>query len=122
MCNSLHYAIIINHLQAALRRMAAFQILENKTSDRPREFDRRSQNRFPARYYACLHGATGAVLSECLVKDISEIGAGIILPKASSLPQQIMLRVTGKATPYSALVIWQAGTKCGLQFNDAGCV
>jgi len=102
--------------------MRAFQILAKKTSDRPRESNLRSQNRIPARYYAYLHAATGAVLSECLVKDISESGARIILPEAANLPKQIMLRVTGEATPMSASVVWQAGTKCGLEFNDAGFV
>ena len=102
--------------------MKAFQMLEEKTSDRPRESDLRSQNRIPARYYAYLHATTGAVLSECLVKDISETGARIMLPDAASLPKQIMLRVTGEATLMSASVVWQAGTKCGLEFNDAGFV
>ena len=97
--------------------MAAFQMPENKTSDRRRGSDRRFQNRFPARSYAYLHAATGAVLSECLVKDISEIGARIILPTAARLPKQIMFRITGEVTPMSASVVWQAGTKCGLEFN-----
>lgn len=102
--------------------MKVFQILTKMTSDRPRESDQRSQNRIPARYYAYLHAATGAVLSECLIKDISETGARIILPEAASLPKQILLRVTGEATPMRASVVWQAGTKCGLEFNDAGFV
>ena len=102
--------------------MKAFQILAKKTSDPPRESNLRSQNRIPARYYAYLHAATGAVLSECLIKDISETGARIILPMATSLPKKIMLRVTGEATPMSASVIWQTGSKCGLEFNDAGFV
>ena len=120
--NSLHYNIITRHLYAAVRRMAAFQIPENKTSDRRRESDRRFQNRFPARSYAYLHAATGAVLSECLVKDISEIGARIILPTAARLPKQIMFRITGEVTPMSASVVWQAGTKCDLKFNESSCV
>lgn len=102
--------------------MKAFQILGIKTSDYERDSDQRSRNRIPARYYAYLHAATGAVVSECLVKDISETGARIILPKAASLPKNIMLRVTGEVTPMSASVVWQAGAKCGLEFNDAGCV
>ena len=101
--------------------MKSFEILGRMTSDRPLESDKRSQNRIPARYYAYLHAATGAVLSECLVKDISESGARIILPKATSLPKRIMLRVTGEVTPMCASVVWQADTKCGLEFNDAGC-
>ncbi len=102
--------------------MKVFQKLIKKTSDRLREPNQRSRNRIPARCYAYLHAATGALLSECLVKDISETGARIILPKSANLPKQIMLRVTGEATPISAAVVWQAGTKCGLEFNDAGVV
>ena len=103
--------------------MIPFQILRKKAPDRLRKPDQRSNVRVPARYYAHLHAATGAVLSECLVKDLSQTGARIILPKAdSNLPRQIMLRVTGEATPLTASVIWQAGAKCGLKFNDAGCV
>ena len=99
--------------------MTPFQILGQETSNPPPESNLRSQIRVPARYYAYLHAATGAVLSECLVKDISETGARIILPMATSLPKKIMLRVTGEATPMSASVIWQTGSKCGLEFNDA---
>lgn len=100
--------------------MKPIQILRQKISNRLRKSDQRSQNRVPARYYAYLHAATGAVVSECLVKDISEAGARIILPMSASLPKKIMLRVTGEAMPMSASVIWQAGTKCGLEFRDAG--
>ena len=113
---------MFRHLQAAVRRMKVFQKLRKKTSDGSRQFDQRSRNRIPARYYAYLHAATGAVLSECLVKDISETGARIILPEAASLPKQIILRVTGEATAMAASVVWQAGTTCGLEFSDAGCV
>ena len=102
--------------------MKAFQILGKMISDRSRKSYQRSQNRIPARYHAYLHAATGAVLSECLVKDISETGARIILPQEASLPKQLMLRVTGETTPLRASVVWQAGAKCGLEFNDAGCV
>jgi hypothetical protein len=102
--------------------MKAFQILGKKISDQPRELDQRSQNRIPARYHAYLHAATGAVISDCLVKDISETGARIILPEAARLPKQIMLRVTGEATPMNAFVVWQAGTKCGLEFIETDCV
>ena len=103
--------------------MNPFQILRRKPPDRLQEPEQRSNVRVPSRYYAYLHAATGAVLSECLVKDLSQTGARIILPKAnSSLPRQIMLRVSGEATPFLASVIWQAGTKCGLKFNDAGSV
>ncbi len=102
--------------------MVPFQMMRKKTPDRLRKPDQRSNVRIPARYYAHLHAATGAVLSECLVKDLSQTGARIILPKANcSLPRQIMLRVTGEATPFTASVIWQVGAKCGLKFNDAGC-
>ena len=100
--------------------MKPLQFLRQKISRRSRESDQRSQNRVPARYYAYLHAATGAVLSECLVKDISETGARIILPMTASLPKRIMLRVTGEATPMTASVVWQAGTKCGLEFKEAG--
>lgn len=62
------------------------------------------------------------MLSECLVKDISESGARIILPEEASLPKQLLLCVTGEATPMSAALVWQAGTKCGLEFSDAGRV
>ena len=97
--------------------MKAFQITEKRTSDWPRESDRRSQIRIPALRYAYLRAATGAALSECLVKNISVAGASIILPKAASLPWQIILRVIGEETPMSASVVWQAGTRCGLEFN-----
>jgi hypothetical protein len=102
--------------------MKAFQELGKKISDQPRESDQRSQKRIPTRYYACLHAASGVVLSDCLVKDISETGACIILPRAASLPKQVLLRITGEATPMSAFVVWQTGTKCGLEFDDAACV
>jgi hypothetical protein len=101
--------------------MGPLQLLRKKPPDRPPKPDQRSHVRVPSRYYAYLHAATGAVLSECLVKDLSQTGARIILPKADrSLPPQIMLRVTGEATPFMASVIWQAGGKCGLKFTDAG--
>lgn len=100
----------------------AFRKLGQKSSDQLQESNQRSQIRVPARYYAYLHAATGAVLSECLIKDISESGARIILPMAASLPKKLMLRVTGEAAPMSASVIWQTGTKCGLEFDDAGFV
>jgi hypothetical protein len=100
--------------------MKPFQILRKSISNPPRKSDERTQNRIPARYYAYIHAATGAVLSECLVKEISEAGARIILPMAADLPKKIMLRVTGEATPMSASVIWQTDSKCGLEFNDAG--
>ena len=117
MCNSLHYDIITRHLEAIVTGMAEFPIRKKKTFDWPQESDRRSQIRIPASNYAYLHAETGAVLSQCLVKDISVIGAGIILQKAASLPKQIMLRVTGEETPMRASVVWRAGTKCGLEFN-----
>ena len=98
--------------------MKAIQITKKRTSDWPRESDRRSQIRIPARNYAYLRAATGAALSECLVKNISEAGACIILPIAASLPRQIMLRVIGEETLMNASVVWQAGTKCGLEFNS----
>ena len=102
--------------------MDPFQILRKKTPDQLRKPDQRSNVRVPARYFAHLHAATGAVLSEFLVKDLSQTGARIVLPKANcNLPRQIMLRVTGEATPLTASVIWQAGAKCGLKFNDASC-
>jgi hypothetical protein len=99
--------------------MKAFEILGKMATHQSLKFDRRLQMRVPARYYAYLHAATGAVLSECLVKDISETGARIILPMAVNLPKQIMLRITGEVTPMSASVVWQMGTKCGLEFDDA---
>ena len=82
----------------------------------------RGQNRIPARYYGYLHAATGTVLSECLIKDISETGARIVLPKAANLPNRIRLHITGEVTPLPASVIWQAGTKCGLAFDESGGV
>ena len=99
--------------------MKAFKTMGRIASERSQESNQRSQRRIPARYYAYLHAVTGAVLSECLVKDISETGARIILPKAASLPKKIMLRVTGEATPMCASVVWQKDTKCGLEFNDS---
>ncbi len=102
--------------------MKVFQLPRKSTSDRLRKSNQRSRNRIPARYHAYLHAATGAVISDCLVKDISETGARIILPEAARLPKQIMLRVTGEATPMRASVVWQAGAKCGLEFRDAGSV
>lgn len=81
--------------------------------------NQRANRRIPARYYGFLHATTGAVLSDCLVKDISESGARIQLPHASGLPKRLMLRVTGEPTPILASVVWQSGGKCGLKFNDA---
>ena len=102
--------------------MKAFQIPGQKASTQLRESEKRARNRLPAHNYAYLHAPTGAVFSECLVKDISETGACIILPMAANLPKQIMLRIIGEATPLSASVIWQVDTKCGLEFNDTDSV
>jgi hypothetical protein len=102
--------------------MKAFHILGKQTPDQLREFDQRARNRIPVRDFAYLHAVTGGVLSVCLVKDKSKTGAHIILPRAACVPKQIMLRIAGKEAPMSASVVWQAGTKCGLEFNDAGCV
>ena len=104
------------------RSTEVFQLPKKSTSDRPQESNQRSRNRIPARYHAYLHAETGAVISDCLVKDISETGARIILPEAARLPKQIILRVTGEATPMNAFVVWQAGTKCGLEFIETDCV
>ena len=102
--------------------MKAFRVPVKKNADRRCVGQRRAVNRIPTRNYAYLQNATGGVLSECLVKDISETGARIILPKMVSLPKRIILRITGEAIPMNASVVWQAGTKCGLEFNDVGCV
>ena len=102
--------------------MNVFQFLGKKTADQLLEQKQRASNRIPCRNYACVHAATGAVFSDCLVKDISETGARIILPRAIRLPKQVTLRLTGKATPMGASVVWQAGTKCGLKFNESSCV
>ena len=99
--------------------MMLLKFLRRTITNRLRKSDQRSQPRVPARYYAYLH-ATGGMLSECLVKDISESGARIVMPMTTGLPKQILLRVTGEAMPMSASVIWQMGTKCGLEFRDAG--
>lgn len=112
-------ALTDKDLKAAENQMKPFKILTQTISNH-RESDQRTQNRIPARYYAYLHAATGAVLSECLVKDISEAGARIVLPMAADLPKDIMLRVTGETIPISASVVWQTGTKCGLRFYDSG--
>ncbi len=98
--------------------MKLFQKLIKKATDRLPEPNQRSQSRIPSRYYGYLHAVTGALLSDCLVKDISETGARLILPKAANLPKQILLRVTGEVTPISASVVWQTGTKCGLEFHE----
>ncbi len=95
-------------------------MLGKLTSRRHSQSDQRSRNRIPSRYYAHLHSTTGTELSDCLIKDISEAGARIVLPKQASLPKLIMLRVTGETAPMDASVVWQVGAKCGLKFDDAG--
>lgn len=102
--------------------MKTFQKLRKRNVYRLRIAEQRVRNRIPARNYAYLHTAIGTVLSECLIKDISETGARIILPRAARLPKQVLLRITGEVTPMSAFVVWQTGTKCGLEFDDAACV
>ena len=102
--------------------MKAFHILGKKTSDQLRESDQRARNRIPTQNFAYLHAVTGGVLSVCLVKDISETGAQIDLPRVVRLSKQVMLRITAEETPMSAFVVWQAGTKCGLEFSDASCI
>ena len=109
-------ALTDGHSKAAEKPMKSLHMPAKSNSEQ------RSQIRVPARYYAYLHGAKGAALSECLVKDISEAGARIVLPMATELPKKIMLRITGEMIPMRASVIWQAGAKCGLEFNDAGFV
>ena len=101
--------------------MKAFQLLGKQTSDQLRESDQRTRNRIPTRNLGYLHAVTGGVLSVCFVKDISKTGAHILLPRAACLPKQIMLRIAGEEAPMSGSVVWQAGTKCGLEFNDADC-
>lgn len=98
--------------------MKAFQKLQKNNLYRLRIAEQRARNRLPARNYAYLQSAQGAVFSECLVNDISDTGARIILPRAVKLPEYVMLRISGETTPVSASVAWQTGTKCGLQFNN----
>lgn len=99
--------------------MKALHTLVKLTTGQSAVGDQRSLKRVPSRYYACLQAVTGAVVSDCLIKDISEAGARIVLPDESSLPKRLILRVTGEVTPLVASVVWQAGTKCGLEFDDS---
>jgi hypothetical protein len=56
---------------------------------------------------------------ECLIEDISEIGARIALQPGTALPKAIELHLTSEgAVARKSRVVWQTATEAGLHFLD----
>ena len=56
---------------------------------------------------------------ECLVRNISDIGAGVEVQNPVGIPHEISLRLLNKSQP--AYVVWRKAKRIGVRFDSSGC-
>jgi hypothetical protein len=65
-----------------------------------------------------VYGA-GAFTVDCLIRDMSEGGAKIIIEKHMALPAEFYLIAVKQGVAYKAKVVWQKFPGRGVQFSEA---
>jgi PilZ domain-containing protein len=70
---------------------------------------------------AWIHCGDNAALRECMLHNISEQGAGIILASDETMPVEFFLLFSPSGRPgRHCRLAWQDGNKIGCEFKDAG--
>jgi hypothetical protein len=82
--------------------------------------EKRRSHRRPLKYPARIDVGDGSPLRDCVLSDVSESGARVIVNKPEDVPEQFILLVgTLGAAPRQCRVVWRDGTELGLEFRKA---
>lgn len=83
------------------------------------ESDRRPQKRKRVLIGARVTYGDGAHYFDCTIRDLSEAGARITLPRGQPMPSNVYLINLRDRTAHEASVKWNNGTEAGLAFNTS---
>ncbi len=80
--------------------------------------DKRSTKRKSLKYPARIDAGDGSPPRDCVLIDVSETGARVILKKPDDVPEQFTLLLgTQGAAPRHCRVVWREGPELGLEFR-----
>ena len=88
----------------------------NKTRDIPRAPDRRPQRRTRVLLGARISYSDGAQHFDCTIRDLTNAGARISLPRNQPIPSIVYLINMRDRTAHEAKVAWNNGKEAGLSF------
>ena len=72
------------------------------------------------KYSALIHVGDDKPMHECLLADVSETGARVMLKEPTDLPERFTLLMGSLgAAPRNCRVVWHEGTELGLEFKKA---
>lgn len=66
-----------------------------------------------------IHFNNGASSMDCLIRDMSEIGAKLELSETATLPEVFELYILNKDAKYRSTLRWRRGNAVGITFDDA---
>ncbi len=80
--------------------------------------EKRSSRRKSLKYPARIDAGDGSPLRDCVLSDVSETGARLVLKDDGEVPEHFTLLFgTQGAAPRSCRIAWRDGAELGLEFN-----
>jgi hypothetical protein len=80
--------------------------------------EKRTARRKSLKYPARLDAGDGKPLRECMLADISETGARIVVKQADDIPERVTLLIGSQGVaPRQCRVVWRDGVELGLEFR-----
>ena len=90
---------------------------EDETQTSSDEHNRISQRRRQLKSAKLAFNNESSVI-DCVVRDISDHGAGVRCESTAHIPNNVILRVTNGSI-YEAEVVWRSDTQLGLRFKES---
>ena len=79
--------------------------------------ERRRARRTPV--YKCAKISVNGSLRDCVVRDISSLGARLALVSTAYIPDQISLTFDAARTLRTCRVAWRSATEIGVEFRES---
>lgn len=81
--------------------------------------DRRTERRVSTHLPGVIATLDGLAEYDCTIRDLSENGARVTLPKGALLPNEIYLMHVKERTAYRAQAVWRLDASMGVKFISA---
>ncbi|HEV2558222.1 MAG TPA: PilZ domain-containing protein [Microvirga sp.] len=85
----------------------------------PNRSDTRRQPRHPTYLEGHIGFDTRKLTLKCLVRNLSGLGASLVLPGEYALPREFDVHIASRGQSYRAHLVWSRGNRCGVAFTDA---
>ncbi len=107
---------VANRLEAIKNAQPVrFSQLQNEVRRSAPKADREEERRPVYKFGIAL--TSGGDERRCVVRDISETGAKIVLEGAIALPREFRLVIDGYRAPTTAALVWQKDNEAGITFE-----